>query len=211
MSSLEGWENKFGGNDEYVKSSRRGFDFELGVAYRSRVTGAKIVETKRGDICLQLDLALYSGHDVVGTSMEWFTLPKQASDESPRLTPELVRKLTYRRRDDLQRILSTVHTDYSKYATRILRDGSPIYFDEDGLEMSHAEVKAREKDVYARTMEWSDAHHDRVGEALEDLKDAVFYLVKAPNPKNGNYPYTNVYNSKPDTIPVLGAEAETLT
>lgn len=206
MASLQDWESKFGTNDKFSASNRVGFDFELDVAYRVEVKSAKIIETRRKDICLQLELSILDGADEVGTTREWITLPKQASDE--KMPGDTVRKLTFRRRDDLQRILSVAQPEkFAVYVDRKQEDGKAIYIGPDGKEMSFGEFKEREKEVNSAVMELTDAWHEEVGAPVEDLSGASFYMVKAPNKRNADYPYTNVYNFKPEKIPVFG-EAE---
>jgi hypothetical protein len=139
----------------------------------------------------------------VGTSKEWITLPKQVNDS--KLPAETVRKLTFRRRDDVQRILSVAEpAKYAVYVERKLVDGKQQYIGPDGEPMSFAQFKAREKEINTAVLTLTDAWHEEVGAPVGDLEGSVFYLVKAPNKNNADYPYTNIYNFQPEKIPVYG-------
>lgn len=202
MSVVESWGQRYGSNEEYVKSARVGFDYELNVAHPVKITAAKIIQTKREEVCLAIDVEILERGEVIGKAKEWFTLPKQVTDD--RLAADVVRKLTFRRRDDIQRIFHGAEPQFAKFAKRELRDSKPVYFDETGAELDNKAYTEREKTVNAAIMEWCDAAHEQVGESVDMLIGVEFYIVKAPNKRNADYPYTNVYNMRPDTIPVLG-------
>ena len=213
MSSvIDSWESQFGGNEEYVKANKAGFDYDLDVAYRVRVADAKVTKTKRGDIQVCLDLQVREGGahgedgDIIGSTKEWLTLPKQATDKE--LAKDLVKKITLRRRDDFQRILMTQDAKYAIYSSKEERDGKKVYLDPSGNVLTGAVYKERELEVNTAVMALCDSLHEMEGQSVPELIGAEFYLVKSPNKKKPEYPYTNIFSSPPENMPVFGTDSD---
>lgn len=204
VATIESWEAKFGSNDQFTASNRIGFDYELNVAYPAQIKTAKIIKNKRDIVCLQLDLVLQNADrsENIGSAREWLDLPKQAADE--KFDIAMVRKITLRRRDDLQRLVSLSDAKFCIFADRITDGGKVKYLDRNGQAMNQGDLRAREKEVNEAVMELADEWHDQVGETVADLEGAEFWIVKAPNPKHANYPYTNIFSAKPTKFPLVG-------
>lgn len=210
VQSLADWNEKFGENDQFVGSQSGGrFEFEQDVAYRVRVKSDKVVRTKRDEIQLELQLEVLDGDAVAGSTREWLTLPKQPTDE--KLKAETVRKITLRRRDDLQRILSC-SPDYSStcaiWDDRTVEDGKVVHI-KNGSVLDAPAFRAAEKAANLETMKVSDQCHEELELALNPqfslgLEGTEFWLVKAKNASKPQYPYTNIYNVMPEKYPLFG-------
>lgn len=204
VSTLSEWSEKYGENESFTRPVKSGFTYEQDVAYSVRVKAAKVIKTKRNEIQLQLDLDVLDGEESAGTSREWLTLPKQVTDSN--LKDELVRKLTLRRRDDLQRILSASpgYKSAQIWDAREVVDGK-VRHSFEGTPLDFKSFREREKAVNAFVMQVTDEWHEDPGSDLsEGLTGAEFFLVKAANKSKPQYPYTNIYNVRPDKVQVFG-------
>lgn len=195
--SMQEWQQKFGLDP--TKVAQRGMAYEFGKAYQCKSTSAKIVSTPRGDIQLQVAISLLNldGH-TLGKDLLFLTLPCQASDDK---IPEVSRmKITMRRRDDVQKLLSLA--DPQKYlgCASVARKGKRVVkLDEQGNKLSNSERTRREQEVNRLVMDWCEDHRQRLNTTIDELANLDFYIVKVENPNNDDFPFTNIYTIEPDS------------
>lgn len=208
MQALEDWNAKFGGNEEFTKSTKKaGFTFDYDKTYKVRIKSAKVTHSTRRDRQLSLGLSVLNGSDEeVAMTNEWLTLPKQPETDLQH-DPEQVRKWTFRRRDDLGRILANVEPGkYALYADVTIEGGKRTYLNREGEVMSKADLDERQVEINKQVMEFADNLHQAVADNEEpDLSDfigAEFYLVKVENKKSPKYPYTNYYGDPSPKLPM---------
>ena len=207
MTSLNEWNEQFGGIDPFAQSKRPGFDYTYEVAYPVEITRAEVVKNKQGDVQIKASLKIHKGDgddaEEAGRSIEYFTLPKQSTDLNKDF--ELVTKLTKRRMADVVRLLSAANREeYALYAKCEMVGGRKTYYDFAGAKMSSDAFASRQSHIHDMISIWIDAAHDNLGGQLGDLDNARLYLMKKENPKTKDFPYVNLYALRPDKLPIYG-------
>lgn len=215
MQALEDWNAKYGSDEDFTKATKKGgggFPFVNDVTYGVRVKSAKTSKSTRSDRQITLSLAILNpAEEEVGKHTVWLTLPKQPETDGQH-DAEKVRKWTFRRRDDLGRILGNVDKGkYGLYYRKEQEGENATYFDKDGNRMSKDDLDRRQVEVNRAIMEFVDTLHSEfdsgeVGTVLDMFEGAEFYIVRAENKTNPKYPYTNFYGSPSPKKPMWGGD-----
>lgn len=207
MTSLDAWNEQFGGIDPFTTKKADGFDWEFDIAYPVEISGAEVVKSQRGDVQLKVSLVIKdSDHEDAGEhgrAIEYFTLPKQESDLSRDF--ETVTNLTKRRMADVVRILSAANREeYALYDRMEIVKGKKVYYDFEHREMSSDAFAARQSHIHDMIVMWIDKAHENIGKPVDELALTRLYVSKKENKKTPKYPYTNLYALRPDKVKVFG-------
>ena len=217
--ALEDWNSKYGGNEEYTKNTKAtsgGFPFINDMTYHVRIKSAKVSKSSRNDRQITLNLAVLNpSEEEVGKHTLWLTLPKQPETDLQH-DAEKVRKWTYRRRDDLAKVLGNVNRlAFGLYHRKEMDGNFPSYFDRDGNRMTKEQLDERQTQINKAVMGWVDSIHTEIEAGnfpeLTDFEGAEFYIVRAANKSNPKYPYTNIYGDPSPKKPMWGGDADSET
>lgn len=164
-AAIETWQQQHPGIDPYKEDSYGpGFTFQPPHWYHCEVLGAHVDTSKSQDKQIVLKLAVKDGDDhTAGEVLHFLQLPCQASDS--RFPQDKIAKITYRRRDEICRLLQCV-----------------------GVVSPDEKAPAK----YEQTLKWC-AEHLGVEDGFKlDLDGVSFYLETKPNKNKPEYPYLTI-------------------
>ena len=202
------WNEQFGDVELFPEKAATGgsFAFEMDLAYPCRVTSAKCVRSKLGDLQVELQFDVQAGEGerddvpVVGKSRVWLDLPKQPGDL--KRDRETVIKMTQRRYENLLRVLSAAApARYSLYSEKKGSKNNYSFYDFDGEKMDTDDFNDRKQEIHTACVNFADGLDE--GQDIEILQDTLLYIQKKANPRNEKYPFVNYYARRPDNLKVF--------